>query len=366
MEKRVLISILDWGLGHATRSVPIIEALEERNIPTVIAGAGSSLEYLSNRYPDHTLITMPEKAVRYNSSGASWALVKRSLAQPALNAAQHVFIREATQKHDITHVISDNVYGAYVPGIPSAIVTHQLAPIAPAFSGMVHRRFAAWLHRFDEVWIPDVEGEDSLAGDLLQNKYFGGPIRYLGRLSRFDRRRDAIKNIALTVLLSGPEPQRSIFENKVVEACRDIEGAKVVIRGIRNCNTAIPDGDIRSIPFADGIELQNYLRRSEVVVARSGFSSLSDLIAVGVNACVVPTPGQSEQVYLANRVENKKWFAQCGQDDLSADAILRAKNLTPPRIGKSHLDIVLDDFLNVAQPAQPDESQLEQPDMEHG
>lgn len=346
METRVLISILDWGLGHATRSVPIIEALRQRNIPTVIAGAGQSLEYLSNRFPQHTVIIMPERALRYNRSGALWALVKRSLAQATINSAQNLFTEEAAQAHNITHLISDNVYGAYHPGIPSAIVTHQPAPIVPAFSGSVHRRFAAWLHRFDQVWVPDVEGEASLAGNLLQNKYFEGQLHYLGRLSRFDRGREAIKNIAVTALLSGPEPQRTILENKVIEACRGIEGTKVIIRGRPDCTDLIPDGDIRTIPFADGLELQNYLRRSEIVLARSGFSSLSDLITLGLNACVVPTPGQSEQIYLADRVEAKKWFARCGQGDLSADAILRAKNFTPPKVEKSRLEKVLDDFLN--------------------
>lgn len=346
MYARVLLAVLDWGLGHATRCVPVVHALSEKGAEVVLAGSGRSLDYLKGRFPEVEAFEIPDREVRYNPRGAAAAIWRRAFAQPILNDRQRKFLSEEARYRRVTHIISDNVYGAYSPVLPSVLITHQLGPKAPAMQGMAHRILARWMNRFDAVWIPDEEGDDSLSGDLAFNRHYEGEVEWIGRLSRFGRGREALCNISATALLSGPEPQRSIFEERVVEVFRDIPGRKVVIRGRTDLPKPDWGEDIECMDFADGVDLRNVLRRSSVVLSRSGFSTLCDLMALGCRACVVPTPGQSEQEYLADRVRAKKWFASTAQNTLTADTVLSASKLAMPPKGKSRLDEVLDAFLD--------------------
>lgn len=311
---RVLFTILNWGLGHATRSSPIIDAVIERGDNAVIASSGLALAYLKKRFPKLNFLDLPDKEVSYGKHGAGLSLLKRASQQSDINKMQHAWVKEQVNAHQITHIISDNVYGAYAD-IPSVIITHQMGLTAPLGQSIINQILAGWLDKFDSVWIPDIEGELSLAGKLLINDAYLREKQFIGHLGRFESDISVKKDIPNLAILSGPEPQRQIFEDRIKQAFKDKPTEVVIVRG-----TDIPSGEqfgIKTFDLLDEKELQGLVNRAQHIICRSGYSSLMDFASLGKDLTLVPTPQQPEQQYLAKRAEEKNWFGTCSQKDLN-------------------------------------------------
>lgn len=325
MGLKVIYAVLDWGLGHATRSIPVIDELRKRGHQIEIASHGNALSFLRRHYPEMRFHEMPDRDVTYGESGAFLSLINRALRQPAINSKQRSFFRVLAIRLKADLVISDNVYGAQVDGVKSVLITHQLSLNLPFGNRLINARLAAWINRFDEVWIPD-DPAIGLSGNLSTSSRVHVKKRHLGILSRFSKTK-VTADYDYAAILGGPEPQRSIFERKVAEAFSRLEGKKIIFRG---SDKALPrDVEwINWISFGDGESMAKAILASRFAVARSGYSSLSDLLVLNARALVVPTPGQTEQEYLAQRVHEKNWFATCPQSELTAENILLAKSKT--------------------------------------
>jgi len=346
MQKVVLVAILDWGLGHASRMVPVIDGLLAQNVRVILTGSGASLTYLQKRYPQMESREMPSEEMRYGKSGAGLALLKRALHQPGINKIQQAWIREIVAKEKINGIISDNLYGVYHHEIPSVIVTHQVGLLVPVFKKAFDRKLAQWLDHFTEVWVPDLPGAASLSGKMTENAFLRIPKIFVGNLSRLRSVASAKKDIALTALISGPEPQRSLFEKEVLKLMKKTPGRKVLIRGILGGSTEkIADmTDMEVYDFLDDTALSEMIIRSEWVVCRSGYSTLCDLRVLGAKAVVVPTPQQPEQLYLARRGSEKGWF-QSTEQQLISKAILEDRQKFIPVEEGDLLTPVLKGFL---------------------
>jgi len=324
----VLYAVLNWGLGHATRSVPIIESLQLFGAEVEITSSGVALSYLKKRFPTLTFHELPDREVLYSKAGARSGLLKRALIQSSINAEQNRFVSGLVREREITHITSDNVYGAYHPDIPSAIISHQLSLKVPFGESLVNAKLATWINRFSEVWIPDGPNH-FVSGDLASNQRVTIPKKHLGIPSRFVRDHTAKKTFRIGAVLGGPEPQRSILEEILLKSLRDLDGRKIVFRGSEN-RSLHGEEDVEFHSMGDGDEMARSLIACDLVVSRSGYSSICDLLALGSKALLIPTPNQTEQEYLATRMRKLPQFLSITQDKLNAAAISRALKKSAP------------------------------------
>lgn len=348
MNKRVLIAVLNWGMGHASRSVPVIEAVVRYGADVVIASNGATKTFLEQRFQHVNVLEIPDKEISYDKTGAAIGLLKRSFQQQKINKDQYAWLTRNAEDLGITHIISDNLYGFNNPQIPSAIITHQIGILSPFFKSRFDKHMAIWLKKFDEVWIPDEPGEFSLAGKMLDNAFFDGEVYYLGHISRFRKLPEVEKDIDHLAILSGPEPQRTFLEGKIAKRFNKLPGRHVIVRG-RIDSDSIPTSDkIEYYSFLHEKRLESFISRSKVVICRSGYTSILDMVRMNAKACFIPTPQQPEQKYLAKRMTEKGWFHGVSQKDFGINDLKKAAGKTCFQSPDFHekMERVIYDFLN--------------------
>jgi hypothetical protein len=310
---RVLVAPLDWGLGHATRCIPIIKELLNQKCEVIIAAVGAQKAILQAEFPSLTLIEIPGYDIRYDKNRALTML-------RLVGAIPKILIRikqekawlkrfSASEKPDL--VISDNRYGLALPGVFCVFVTHQLrirTSLGRLADALLQRMNYRLIGHFSRCWVPDIEAGDGLAGALSHPARLPGiPTKYIGWLSRFGkvsqqhRGVDApIKDPELLILLSGPEPQRSLLEAGIMAQAGGDTGNIVLVRGLPEGGPTLADipPGLTVYDHLPAVELELLMRRSRLVVARSGYSTVMDLARLGKRALLIPTPGQPEQEYL--------------------------------------------------------------------
>jgi uncharacterized protein (TIGR00661 family) len=321
----VLICPLDWGIGHATRSVPVIRKFLENGYRVVIAADGRPLEFLKKEFPDCKAVRFPGTKITYQKN-KNLAL-KVILQAPAFLAGifrEHRFLAKLILEEKPVIIFSDNRYGAWSKSVYSIFMTHQLRIIVPRqirfLEGLLNRFKDMFLRKFNECWIPDFEFHNGLAGKLSHPPLKIPECHYIGTLSRFktDKRFNSGGNIPvcdLTIILSGPEPQRTVFETMILKMIEDSGLKAIVIRGKTEETTIDDPGDnIRVYSHLPTTEMREAILQSHMVICRSGYSSIMDLATLGKQAIFVPTPGQTEQEYLATYLMEKKIFFSMPQD----------------------------------------------------
>jgi hypothetical protein len=257
-------------------------------------------------------------------------------------------------RHRWDLVISDNRYGFTHPGVPSAILTHQLGVISglgKEADGLLRRFLYGYIDRFSQCWVPDLPGESNLAGVLSHpGRLPKAPTRYLGLLSRFDPHPDPIPT-DLLILLSGPEPQRSLLEAMIIAQLGEGSGKVTLVRGLPSggAGLALPR-NVEMHHHLPAFELARRIAGARKIICRPGYSTLMDLLRLGKSAVLVPTPGQTEQEYLAYSLAPKGWFAQMLQDDrFSVNDAIRdftpVNETLPFSHDFDHFKKVLDDFV---------------------
>lgn len=326
--QRILFAPLDWGLGHATRCIPLIRRELERGNEVVLAGSGRSAALLRKAFPQLTLHEIPDYDVQYQKKGS---FILRLLMQlPKIFRAvrdEHRWLEEFLEKQPVDLIVSDNRYGMHSRKAKSVIISHQVFPIAPGiFSGLTQFTVNRHLNRFDEVWIPDFEGSDNLAGKLCHGK-IPANTRYIGPLSRFTSSTDASPDGApeILVLVSGPEPQRTIFFEKVTAVLKQGNYRAWIISGTPEQEEIAQRGTLTIYPHMEDDSLQRAITHAKLIICRSGYTTLMDLHALKRKAWLVPTPGQTEQEYLAVHFHDAfgwKMIRQ-GQLEIELPALLR-------------------------------------------
>ena len=313
--RTILVAPLDWGLGHATRCIPIIRSLTNLGYRVLIATDGHPESLLKNEFPQHHFLKLPGYQIRYSRS-RGWLPYKIIQQIPALLRIvqqEHRWLQDVIEQYDIDLVIADNRYGLWTDKIPTVFITHQLTIKAPYtwLEKQIQKINYRYINRFTVCWVPDLKEHGGLAGILSHPvKLPDIPLEYLGLLTRFHGKREAQGN-RITVLLSGPEPQRTLLENKIIEQATKYEQPITLVRGLPATKTLLPvSALIQQFNHLETKELENILHESELVIVRSGYTSLMELMQLKVKTVLVPTPGQTEQEYLAKTL-NEKGFAVC-------------------------------------------------------
>ncbi len=322
-KKRVLVAPLNWGLGHATRSIPIIKALISADFEPIIASDGAALMLLQKEFPELKCLELRTYNVTYSKEGKHFKL-KLLKGSPKLLKAikkENKFTQEIIERYKISAVISDNRLGVRSKKVPSVIVTHQLNVLSGNttwLSTMMHEQF---IRKFDVCWVPDYKEENNLSGKLGHPKSFVIDTKYIGALSRFEKQKLPIKN-DLLVLLSGPEPQRTLLEEKLLRELQNFTGKVCFVKGKMEKKQIIEDlGNLRIYNFMTSKDLEKTINESALVISRSGYTTVMDLAQLGKKAFFIPTPGQFEQEYLAKRLTHLGLVPSCSQEKFTLEKL---------------------------------------------
>ncbi|WP_405293865.1 glycosyltransferase [Algibacter sp. Ld11] len=319
MKKRILVAPLNWGLGHATRCMPIINALILNNFEPIIASDGVALSLLKKEFPDLKCIELPSYNVTYAKNGKHFKLklIKDSpKLMKAINAEKKA-IKHLVDSENISGIISDNRLGVRSKKIPSIFITHQLNVLSGNTTWLSTKMHQKIINKFDACWVPDTPGEINLSGKLGHVKHFEIPTTYIGPLSRFTKKETKIKN-DLMVLISGPEPQRTMLEKRLLEELKYYKGRVVFVKGLmEKKQTKEIKGNLTIYNFMTSNLLEQAINESELIVSRSGYTTVMDLAKLNKKAFFIPTPGQFEQEYLAERLSDMRLVPTCSQDDFN-------------------------------------------------
>lgn len=307
-------------MGHATRCIPIINALLKANYEPVLASDGDALLLLQKEFPLLKSVELPSYNVSYPKNGKHIKF-KLLLQLPHIISAikkEQKTVAQLIDKENIAGIISDNRFGVYSKTVPSVYVTHQLNVLSGKTTFITSKIHQKFIHKFDECWVPDTEGISNFSGYLSHLKKTNFNLKYLGILSRFQLKELEIK-YDLLLLLSGPEPQRTLLENKLLNELQDYKGKILMVRGVlKNASEIKAPNNFNIVNYLLANELEEAINKSNLVIARSGYSTIMDLAALGKKAFFIPTPGQFEQEYLAKRLQENSVAPYAKQDEFTA------------------------------------------------
>ncbi len=316
----ILICPLDWGIGHASRLIPIIENLLAGNNNIMIAGEGKSLELLKKTFPELKFIYLKGYNISYSKHLP--VFIKTTIQIPKILKAiktEKNALQQILKKYRIDMVISDNRFGLSTKDTKCIYITHQIMIKMPWFLKFmeypVYKIHKKYIEKYDECWIPDIENKPNIAGDLTTKYPLPRNSKHIGLLSRFKEETKTAVNIvknSVLVILSGPEPQRTIFEKILIKQISGTNLNAVIVRGMENQKLEV-SGNITLHPHLNTENLKKLIIRAEYIICRSGYSTIMDLLKLKKNAILVPTPGQTEQEYLAKYYHNKGIFYTMSQ-----------------------------------------------------
>jgi len=321
-KKRILIAPLNWGLGHASRCIPIIRELLEKENEVILAAEGSPLKLLQEEFPNLQAIELKGPEIRYPKKLPIpiYFALKMPQLLLALKAEQKA-LEAIIEQEKIEVVISDNRYGLHHEKVHSILITHQLFVKSPIFERHVQQFIHSQIQQFDECWIPDFEGEENLSGELSHGQSKLTNLKFIGALSRFKKGEVAVKGHArnLMVVLSGPEPHRSNFEAKIVQQLKQIDVTALVVKGVikEDVQTEKINDQLSLVSHLPSATMREEMLKSAIIICRSGYSSLMDLHALDKKALIVPTKGQTEQEYLANYWGEKENFYAVKEEEMN-------------------------------------------------
>ncbi len=306
--KRILICPLDWGLGHATRCIPIIRLLLDRGAEVIIAADNRPLELLKKEFPTLQFIAFKGYEINYSKSDSLILSMLFSIPKILRGIKnEHNELDKIIDEHHIDVVISDNRYGCWNKKVKSIFITHQLMVKTPFGEKLLHNKIQNFIKNFDECWIPDYEDENNLSGDLSHKYPIPSNAFFIGPLSRFVNRETPKIEYDILAVVSGPEPQRSVFERIVTEQIYQRNLKALIVYGLPNKMIKMEEKqNVKMVSHLLSKDLENSILKSKIIIARSGYSTIMDLASLGKKAIFIPTPGQTEQEYLAEYFKSKR------------------------------------------------------------
>lgn len=335
----ILVAPLNWGLGHATRCMPIIEEIERQGGNVILGSDGRALKLLEKEYPNHQIVELPPYDIHYkNRFGFIVNILQQSPKIIRNIERERKAIKSIVEQYDIDAIIADNRFGCRSDETYNVFMSHQIHFYLPKFwrfaDTLMRKINRGWIEKFDECWVPDVEGNPNLTGSMshsvdLDKSFY----KYIGPLSRLKKLDLPIKYKVLA-LLSGPEPQRTNLEKIMIEQLKDFGEPALIVRGK-------PESDrgwhklnsyVDVVDFLDSSGINEAICQSEWVISRSGYTTVMDLFKLDKKAIFIPTPGQTEQVLLGDIYKEQGLFYSINQKQFDLrNALVLAEEYSGPR-----------------------------------
>lgn len=316
-EGKVLVCVLDWGLGHASRTSVLLHDLQDLGYTPVVASFGAALFWLKKNFPELRCIEKPGYKVSYSTKTPFF--LDLLLQGPKLFhsiSAEKEWLDQVIRQEQFDAVISDNCYGCYHSSIPSFILTHQVnLPLTGLPGKFAQNEVDKALRNFDAILVPDHEGDHNYSGKLGQLKEGRG--HYIGALSRFEHAaplQPEKKEVDICAIISGPDPDRLKLEKTVYSVLLEIPGKHLLFSGHEKCDAPSTE-NITCFSLNDEALSAGHLQKSRLILSRSGYSSLMDYASIQIPALLLPCKGQVEQEYLAQLWSERYAYAKL--DDLS-------------------------------------------------
>jgi len=338
--KTILITPLNWGLGHATRCIPIIKALQDNNYIPIIASDGIALDLLRKEFPYIQTLELPSYHIEYakNAKNFKWKLIKNLPKMIVAILDEKKIVNSWIRKHDIDGIISDNRLGVFSKKVPSVFITHQLNVMTgntTKFTSKCHQYF---IKKYNECWVPDTNETINLTGELGHLNNHKLNLKYIGPLSRM-RQKDTAKVYDLMIILSGPEPQRTFLEEKLQQEIVHYNGNIVFIRGVVEKEQSKQQiKNVTYYNFMNTKQLEQTFNESDLVLCRSGYTTVMDLAKLGKKAFFIPTPGQYEQEYLAIKLQDENLVPYATQNDFTIEDLSKVKSFKGLSQFKNNID----------------------------
>jgi len=329
--QKIIVAPLNWGLGHATRCVPIIKLLLAQNIIPIIASDGKALLFLQQEFPELQYIELPSYEISYGKNIRLKLIRQFPKIYNAIRQEKKVIENFVQENDDVVGIISDNRFGVLSTTVTSVYITHQinvLSGITTFFSSYLHQKV---IKKFDECWVPDTLSSEFSGKLSLTNKNIN--TKFIGVLSRF-KKANLSQEIDVLVLLSGPEPNRTFLEKKLLlEFKNDGRNIVFVLGNVEKYQKKWQKGTTTFYNYVLSNQLEKLINGSKIVVCRSGYSSIMDLAVLQKRVFFIPTKQQPEQEYLAKYMQDKHiapfaTIAQFSSEKL--DAIKKYKGLKAP------------------------------------
>ena len=298
--------------------MPLIKALLDRGVEVFLASDGAALDLLKKEYPNLPAFELPSYNIYYRSQNMVWNM---ALQWPKMMSAirkEHQYLKTLVREEAIDIIISDNRYGCFHASTKNIFLSHQLNLKVPTLllRTVVNQVNRLLLKPFDEIWVPDLANTRNLSGDLSHPSPLSN-VQYLGLLSRMQYFASP-KKYDFAIVLSGPEPQRSYLEEKILAQLQHFPKHKIIlIQGTLNSERRRSIGNLESVPYLTSQQLNEVLLASDLIICRSGYSSLMDLAKLRCKALLIPTPGQTEQEYLAKHLQEQGFFFSTTQEALN-------------------------------------------------
>jgi uncharacterized protein (TIGR00661 family) len=319
--RTILIAPLNWGLGHATRCIPIIKALQENNYIPIIASDGIALELLRKEFPYLRSLELPSYHIEYAKNGKNfkWKLLQNLPQMIGAILHEKQLVKTWITQYGIDGIISDNRLGVFSKSIPSVFITHQLQVMTGNTTWLTTKLHQSIIKKYSECWVPDTAADPNLAGELSHIKNHSLKLKYVGPLSRMQKK-DIPKKYDLMIILSGPEPQRGILEEKLKTEVQRFNGNVVFIKGVVQASQIKEQVDtICYYNFMNSRQLEQTFNESNIVLCRSGYTTIMDLAKLDKKAFFIPTPGQYEQIYLAQKLKKEGFIPYSEQDSFTIE-----------------------------------------------
>jgi len=351
---KIIYGVCSWGLGHATRSLPVIRKLIDEDNELTIISNGRSLELLKKELGENIeYMDMPDYPMLL-SENARQFMAKSVIYWPKFIGGMRKGLRQLTkmlEKRKCDMIISDARYEIYSRKIPSFFISHQMRIMNPLRIKMFESGSEIFnlffFRRYCGVIVPDYK-EDDISGDLSHNlkKIDEEKIHYVGVLSDFQKK-NTKKDIDYLISISGPEPQRSILEKKLLSQVDLLDGKIVITLGKSEEKNNLNRANIETYSFITKEKREDFLNRAKLVVSRSGYSTILDLAVIGTNALMTPTPRQIEQEYLSQYHNKKGTFYSVNQNNINLARDVEIAKKTTGITRKCDVKKTVENIMNV-------------------